>query len=94
MLTKSLAIELSPHNIKVNSLAPGFILTEAAEEDIADPKVREEYLSNIPLGRFGVPQDVVGAAIFLASKDSDYFQGQTLYMDGGMMIQQMRALRK
>lgn len=93
MLTKSLAIELSPYNIKVNGLGPGFMLTEAAEEDVANPEVRKEYLENIPLHRFGEPEDVVGAAIFLASSDSDYFVGQTLYMDGGIMIQQMRAMR-
>lgn len=93
MITKSLAIELAPYNISVNGLGPGFILTDASEEDIADPKVRDEYLRNIPLSRFGLPEDVVGAAIFLASEDSNYFTGQTLYMDGGMMIQQIRPLR-
>ena len=94
MLTKSLSLELSKYNIKVNGLGPGFIMTEAAEEDIADPEVRKEYLENIPLHRFGKPEDVVGAAIFLASSDSDYFAGQTLYMDGGIMVQQFREMRK
>lgn len=94
MITKSLAIELAPYNINVNALGPGFILTEASEKDIADSKIREEYLKNIPLGRFGVPEDVVGAAIFLASEDSEYFTGQTLYMDGGIMIQQMRQIKE
>jgi len=93
MITRSLAIELAPYNIQVNALGPGFILTESSEEDISDPKVREEYLKNIPLGRFGVPEDVVGAAIFLASDDSKYFTGQTLYMDGGIMIQQIAQLK-
>jgi 3-oxoacyl-[acyl-carrier protein] reductase len=90
MITRSLAIELAPFNIQVNALGPGFILTEASKDDIADPETREEYLKNIPLGRFGVPKDVVGAAVFLASNESDYFTGQTLYMDGGIMVQQVR----
>ncbi|MCK4400942.1 3-oxoacyl-ACP reductase FabG [bacterium] len=93
MITKSLALELAGYNIKVNGLGPGFIVTEAAEEDVADAEVRREYLQNIPLHRFGKPEDVVGAAVFLASSDSDYFVGQTLYMDGGIMIQQFREMR-
>jgi len=93
MITKSLAIELAPYNIQVNALGPGFILTESSKEDIVDPRIKQEYLKNIPLGRFGVPEDVVGAAVFLASADSNYFTGQTLYMDGGIMVQQLRQLR-
>jgi len=92
MLTKSMAQELIRHNVIVNAIAPGIVLTDAAEEALADPAVSAAYLENIPAGRFAECEDVVGAAIFLASDESNYFVGQTLTMDGGICIQQMRDL--
>jgi glucose 1-dehydrogenase len=94
MLTKSMAHELIRYGVIVNAIAPGIVLTEAAQEDLADPEVAAEYLTNIPAGRFATCEDVVGAAVFLASRESDYFIGQTLTMDGGISIQQMRDLHK
>jgi NAD(P)-dependent dehydrogenase (short-subunit alcohol dehydrogenase family) len=92
MLTKSMAQELIRYGVIVNAIAPGIVLTEAAQEDLADPEVAAEYLTNIPAGRFATCEDIVGAAVFLASRESDYFVGQILTIDGGISIQQMRDL--
>lgn len=83
-LTKALAVELAPRNITVNAIAPGFIATEmtaALPESIA-----AQYMSRIPLGRFGAPEDVAGAVAFLAGEESSYITGQVLRIDGGMVM--------
>jgi 3-oxoacyl-[acyl-carrier protein] reductase len=80
-LTRSLAIELGPHNITVNAIAPGFTDTEGARKIIDD--VRKYDVSRTPLGRLQQPYDLIGAAIFLASDDSDFVTGQTLLVNGG-----------
>jgi len=87
MLMKSLALELARHRINVNGLAPGAILTDINREVLQDPAHRDRVLAKIPLGRIGDPRDIVGAAIFLASSDSDYVTGATLYVDGGLLLQ-------
>jgi NAD(P)-dependent dehydrogenase (short-subunit alcohol dehydrogenase family) len=92
MLTKSLALELAPHGIRVNSLAPGFIETDANRSYIADPKFRSHYLSHIPLKRFGSVHDCVGAAVFLASDESAYMTGQSIIIDGGLISDQCPKL--
>ncbi len=84
-LTKELAIELSPHNINVNGIAPGIITTKMSEEMLNDEKTRKELLSNIPLNRFGTPEEIADAAVFLASKDSDFISGHNLAVDGGFL---------
>jgi glucose 1-dehydrogenase len=90
MLTKSLALELAEHKINVTGLAPGAILTEMNRESLSQPKVRERLLRTIPLDRVGDVGDCVGAAIFLASREADYVTGTTLYVDGGLLLRQVK----
>ncbi|MFJ7824986.1 3-oxoacyl-[acyl-carrier-protein] reductase [Psychrobacillus sp. NPDC096623] len=83
-LTKSSAKELASRNITVNSVAPGFIttdMTDALPEDI-----KNQMLSQIPLAKFGNPEDIAKAVAFLASDDANYITGQTLHVNGGMYM--------
>lgn len=86
MMTKSLALELGEHKINVNSLSPGAILTDMNRKSLADPAQRAKLLERIPWKRIGAPEDIVGAAVFLASAESDYVTGATLYVDGGLLL--------
>lgn len=86
MMTKSLALELAEHQIHVNAISPGAILTDMNRERLADPTKRERLIGRIPLKRIGKPEDVVGAAVFLASSESDYVTGSTIYVDGGLLL--------
>lgn len=79
-LTRALAVELGPHNVCINCIAPGFTDTEASR-GLAD--VSKYDVSKTPLKRLERPEDLVGAAIFLASAESDFITGQTLLIDGG-----------
>ncbi len=83
-LTKSLAKELAGRGITVNAVAPGFITTDMTEE-IPLP-AKEAALNGIPLGRFGSPEDVAGAVVFLAGEPASYITGQVLVVDGGMTM--------
>lgn len=83
-LTKALARELASRNITVNAVAPGFILTEMTEK--LPDKVKEEYLTQIPLGRAGTPDDVANAVKFLISEDAAYITGITIVVSGGMVM--------
>jgi glucose 1-dehydrogenase len=89
MLTKSLALELAEHKINVNALSPGAILTEMNREQLSNPEVRARLLTRIPWNRLGEGEDCVGAAVFLASRDSDYVTGATLYVDGGLLLRKL-----
>ncbi len=82
-LTRALAIELGPHNITINAIAPGFTDTEASRS-IAD--VTKYDVSRTPLNRLEQSEDLVGAVIFLASDESDFITGQTLLVDGGRVM--------
>lgn len=84
-LTRGLALELSPYGICVNAIAPGEIYVESAREFFDDPANRPRFEA-VPLRRFGYPQDVAGAAVFLASSESDYITGTTTVIDGGQSI--------
>lgn len=86
MLTRSMATEWAEYNIQVNGIGPGYIKTDATGP-IAEPgnPVHDFILSRTPTGRWGKPEDLQGAAIFLASQASDYVNGQILYVDGGML---------
>ncbi|NLE65641.1 MAG: 3-oxoacyl-[acyl-carrier-protein] reductase [Elusimicrobia bacterium] len=83
-LTKSLAREFASRNITVNAVAPGYIKT--AMTDKLSDEVKGKILENVPLGRMGLPSDVANVCLFLASKDADYVTGQTLLVDGGMIM--------
>lgn len=82
-MTRALALEWGRHGIRVNSLAPGFILTDLTRKLWSDETMQEWNSANAPLARLGTPEDMVGTAIFLASQASAFMTGQTLYVDGG-----------
>ena len=84
MLMRTLAVELAPHDITVNNIAPGAIDTPMDAPLKEDPDLMKELLSEIPLGRMGKPEEVANLALFLASDDSSYVTGSTLFVDGGM----------
>ena len=82
-----MAVEWAKYNIQVNAIGPGFIQTEIHEDLIeSDPTRYKHILENIPMSRFGDPQDVANLAIFLASDASNYIIGQTIYVDGGWSV--------
>jgi len=87
MLTKQLALELAPHRIRVNAICPGLIETDLNRKDIAEPAFRERRLARIPLREIGVPDDVVGAVVFLAATpESRLVTGASVFIDGGQTI--------
>src|SRR5260370_1164584 len=86
MLVKSLALELAEFNINVNAISPGAILTDMNRQHLNDPARRVRLLGKIPANRIGEPQDISGAAILLASAESDYITGTTIYVDGGLLL--------
>jgi len=84
-LIRNLAIELGPDNVRANAIAPGVIRTKFAEALYKDP-VRERALCvSTPLDRIGDPEDIAGAAVFLASRAGRHVSGQSIVIDGGMM---------
>ena len=83
-LTKSTAKELASRSITCNAVAPGLILSKMTEN--LPEKVKENYLNNIPLGRFGTSEDVANVVGFLASDDSNYVTGQVIHIDGGLVM--------
>jgi gluconate 5-dehydrogenase len=83
MLTRALAVELAPHNIQVNGIAPGFFKTEMNAPLIADADFSAWVARRTPAGRWGEPSEIAGAAVFLASSAADYVTGHLLYVDGG-----------
>ena len=82
-MTRALAMEWGPRGIRVNAIAPGFVLTDLTKKLWSQPKMQEWGLTNTPLKRLGQPEDMVGAALFLASEASAWMTGQTLFVDGG-----------
>lgn len=83
-LTKSLAGELGRHGITCNAIAPGFFLTEMAEPITSDPVRQQIFTNAIAMGRWGRPEELAGAAIFLASDAASYVNGHILHVDGGV----------
>ena len=84
-VTKLMANELAKFNIQVNAIAPGYIATNNTAALMADEKRSAEILGRIPADRWGTPQDLKGAAVFLASRASDYVNGHVLAVDGGWL---------
>ena len=84
-MTRSMAMEWGPKGVRVNGLAPGFILTDLTQKLWSNPTMKEWGHFNTPLGRLGVPEDLVGTAVFLASPAAGFLTGQTIYVDGGMV---------
>lgn len=83
-LTKTTARELASRGITCNAVAPGLIISDMTE--VLPEKVKEGYLNNIPLGRFGTPEDVANVVGFLASDEANYITGQVIHIDGGMVM--------
>lgn len=83
-MTKSFAIEAAPRNIRFNTVTPGFIATEMT--DVLKDEVKEAFIARIPLGRFGEPREVAEAVAFLLSDHASYITGETLKVNGGMLM--------
>jgi NAD(P)-dependent dehydrogenase (short-subunit alcohol dehydrogenase family) len=85
-LARNLAVEWGPHNIRVNCIAPGLVRTDFARALWENPELREASEARMPLGRIGEPEDVAGAAVFLAARSGNWITGQTIVIDGGRTI--------
>jgi len=83
MMTRGLAVELGQRGVRVNTIAPGFILTDLTQKLWSDPTMRDWGETNTPLGRLGEVDDLVGAALFLASDAAAFMTGQVMRVDGG-----------
>jgi gluconate 5-dehydrogenase len=86
-LTRALAVELGPHAITVNAIAPGFFATETNKAMLEDSVTTRWLATRTSLGRWGRPEEIAGAAVFLASDEASYITGQTITVDGGMTSQ-------
>lgn len=85
MLTKAMAVEWARHNIQANGIGPGYILSDMTRHLAEKPEFDQWVKSRTPAARWGTPDDLVGAAVFLASPASDFINGQILYVDGGWL---------
>jgi NAD(P)-dependent dehydrogenase (short-subunit alcohol dehydrogenase family) len=85
-MTKTLAVELGPSKIRVNAIAPGFIDTRLASAILKNEDLLEKVVARTPLGRYGVPDEIAGGALYLASDAASFLTGHTLVIDGGLTI--------
>src|ERR1700690_266017 len=85
MLTRAMTAEWARHNIQINGIGPGYIMTELTKPLSENPEFNRWLLSATPAGRWVLPEELVGAAVFLASRASDFVNGQVIYVDGGML---------
>jgi gluconate 5-dehydrogenase len=85
-LTRGMAVELAPHNIQVNAIAPGYFATEMNRALIDNPEFNAWVCKRTPAGRWGQPDEIAGLAVFLASPAANYMTGQLLVIDGGMSV--------
>lgn len=84
MLVKGMCADLGPHGIQVNGLAPGYFSTELTQALVADEQFTEWVRTRTPAGRWGQVEDLAGTLLWLASPASDFVNGQTIFVDGGM----------
>ncbi len=84
LMTKALAIEFAPYNIRVNALGPALVITPGTVHIKNNPELAEKYRSIVPLGRIGEAEDMVGATVFMASDAASFVTGQTIFVDGGL----------
>ena len=89
MMVRSLAVSLAERGIRVNGIGPGIVETHLTKPGLDRPGVRDVLRAQIPIGEIGRPQDIGGAAVFLASAAASYITGQMLYIDGGIVASQM-----
>ena len=85
MLMRTIAVELAPHQITVNNIGPGAIYTPIDRDVESNPQLNEQILAEIPLGRWGRPEEVANLAVYLASDEAAYVTGSTHFIDGGML---------
>ena len=85
-LARNLAVEYGPHNVRVNCIAPGLIRTDFARALWENPETLKQRTSTTPLRRIGEPDEIAGAAVFLASQAGSFMTGQTIVVDGGVTI--------
>ena len=86
-MTRALGLELALKNINVNAIAPGFTDTNMTTNFTSDPKMLALIIPRIPAGRIAQPEDITGAAVYLASDESDFVIGTTIFVDGGETAQ-------
>ena len=87
MLTKAMALEWARFKINVNAIAPGYFTTQMVTNYfVKNPDAEQKVVDGIPMGRIGIPPDLDGLVLYLASSASDYMTGQIIYMDGGWSI--------
>jgi len=86
-MAHSLALQLAPFNITVNNVAPGVIYTDRNKEALADKEYAAKVSASIPIGYYGMPDDLAGIVSLLCSEDGRYITGQSIYVDGGKGIQ-------
>ena len=84
LITKALALEWASHNIRVNALGPALVITPGTRHIAENPELAQKYASAVPMGRIGLPEDMVGAVIYLVSNAASFVTGQTIYVDGGL----------
>jgi glucose 1-dehydrogenase len=84
-LTRASSIYLAPHGIRVNAIGPGSIMTDMLKSVVSDKAAMNRVMSRTPMGRIGEPAEIAAIAVFLASPESSYITGQTIYADGGRM---------
>jgi NAD(P)-dependent dehydrogenase (short-subunit alcohol dehydrogenase family) len=85
-MTRLCASEWAKYGIRVNAIAPGYLLTEMTKSYFGQPDVGKKFLATVPLGYFGKPSDLSGLIVFLASEASSYITGQIFFVDGGRML--------
>jgi NAD(P)-dependent dehydrogenase (short-subunit alcohol dehydrogenase family) len=81
---RAMAVDYAPENIRVNAIVPGTIDTPMNAVELSDPKMRQHFAEIAPARRLGVPEDLAGVAVFLASEDSNYCVGGIFTVDGGL----------
>ncbi|SLM31703.1 2-deoxy-D-gluconate 3-dehydrogenase (KduD) [Desulfamplus magnetovallimortis] len=87
LVTKALAIEWAPLNIRVNAIGPALIITPGTKHIADNPELAKKYAAAVPMGRIGLPEDLAGACVFLASDAAGFISGQTIFVDGGLTAQ-------
>ena len=85
MLTRAMAVEWARHNVQVNAIGPGYFATELTKPLVENPEFNAWVCQRTPAGRWGRPDELIGAAVFLAARASDFVSGQVIYVDGGML---------
>ena len=84
LITKALALEWAPSGIRVNALGPALVITPGTKHIADNPELAAKYAAAVPMGRIGMPEDMVGAVVYLCSNAASFVSGQTIYVDGGL----------